>query len=104
MLYIDSSVTLCVTEYIDLPEEKDVYYVYIVRCNDNTYYTGYTTDVEKRVQTHNEKKGAKYTRSRTPVELVYQEAMETKSLALQREAAIKRLSRREKEGLIRNFS
>ena len=77
-----------------------MYYVYIVQCSDNTYYTGYTTDVTKRVQAHNEKKGAKYTRSRTPVTLVYQEASETKSLALRREAAIKRLTRKEKERLI----
>lgn len=75
-------------------------YTYILECADGTYYTGWTNDLEKRVQDHNEKKGAKYTRSRTPVRLVYREEFETKKEALQREAAIKRLSRAEKEALI----
>lgn len=76
------------------------YYTYIVRCCDNTLYTGFTTDLEQRVQTHNAKKGAKYTKSRTPVELVYYETFETKQLALRREAEIKKLSRQEKLRLI----
>lgn len=76
------------------------YYTYIVKCCDNTLYTGFTTDLEQRVQTHNAKKGAKYTKSRTPVELVYYETFETKQLALRREAAIKKLSRQEKLRLI----
>lgn len=76
------------------------YYTYIVKCCDNTLYTGFTTDLEQRVQTHNAKKGAKYTKSRTPVELVYYETFETKQLALKREAAIKKLSRQEKLRLI----
>lgn len=77
-------------------------YTYMVECNDGTYYTGWTTDVHKRVKVHNAKKGAKYTRSRTPVKLVYWEQWETKQQAMQREARIKRLSRREKEQLIRS--
>lgn len=79
-----------------------MFYTYIVECSDGTYYTGYTTDLNKRIHTHNEKKGAKYTRSRTPVKLVYQETSETKSQAMRREAKIKRLSRKEKEVLIRS--
>lgn len=68
------------------------YYTYILKCSDDTYYTGYTTDLKKRIETHNEKKGAKYTRGRTPVALVYYEEFETKSEALKREAQIKKLS------------
>ncbi len=81
-------------------EKSRMNYTYILECADGTYYTGWTNDLEKRVQDHNEKKGAKYTRSRTPVRLVYREEFETKKEALQREAAIKRLSRAEKEALI----
>ncbi len=77
------------------------HFVYILCCRDNTYYTGYTTDVEKRVQRHNEGKGAKYTKSRRPVQLVYQEKYMDKSCALKREYAIKQLSRQEKEQLIK---
>ena len=58
-----------------------MYYTYIVECSDGTYYTGYTNDLRQRIRTHNEKKGAKYTRSRTPVTLVYAEESDTKSLA-----------------------
>lgn len=75
-------------------------YVYILRCCDNTYYTGWTNDVEKRLQTHAQKKGAKYTRGRLPVRLVYVEEMDSKSKALKREHAIKKLSRKQKEELI----
>ena len=55
--------------------------VYIIECSDLTYYTGISNDVEKRIDTHNNKKGAKYTKTRTPVKLVYQQSFETKSLA-----------------------
>lgn len=75
-------------------------YVYILLCSDNTYYTGWTNHLEHRVQMHNEKKGAKYTKSRTPVTLVYYETFDTKSEALKREYEIKQLSRKEKEDLI----
>lgn len=75
-------------------------YTYILECADGTYYTGWTNHLEKRVRDHNEKKGAKYTRGRTPVKLVYYEEFETKKEALKREAAIKRLSRAQKEALI----
>ena len=75
-------------------------YTYIVRCADGTFYTGWTTDVERRVKCHNAGKGAKYTRPRLPVELVYFERFETKEEAMRREAAIKKLSRERKELLV----
>ena len=77
-----------------------MWYVYILRCADDTLYTGSTTDPERRVKTHNSGKGAKYTRSRLPVALVYQESLPDKSAALRREAAIKRLTRQQKLDLI----
>lgn len=73
-----------------------MFYVYILECSDNSLYTGYTNNLEKRVKTHNEKKGAKYTRGRTPVVLKYFEEYSTKSEALKRECAIKKLSRDDK--------
>ncbi len=80
------------------------YFVYILKCADGTYYTGSTNDVEKRVITHNtHKTGAKYTKSRRPVVLVYQEVHETKSEALTRENQIKQLTRVKKEILIQSF-
>lgn len=75
-------------------------YTYIVRCADGTFYTGWTTDVERRIKCHNAGKGAKYTRPRLPVELVYFEIFETKEEAMRREAAIKKLSRERKELLV----
>lgn len=68
-------------------------YTYIVRCSDGTLYTGWTNDLEKRIRAHNEGRGAKYTRSRRPVTLVYKEMFETKEEAMSRECQIKRLSR-----------
>ena len=78
--------------------------VYMVCCADNTLYTGWTTDLKKRVQVHNAGEGAKYTRSRLPVRPVYAEICEDKSAALKREAAIKKLTRRQKLFLIQNQS
>lgn len=77
-----------------------MYTVYILRCGDGTLYTGCTNDLPHRLKTHQSGKGAKYTRARLPVELVYQEPAVDKSQALRREAAIKRLSRSEKLALI----
>lgn len=74
--------------------------VYILRCGDGTLYTGCTNDLPRRLEAHQKGKGAKYTRSRPPVELVYQEEAPDKSAALRREIAIKRLSRWEKLALI----
>ena len=76
------------------------WYVYILRCGDGTLYTGSTDNVEKRFTAHAAGKGAKYTRGRGPLELVYTEALPDKSSALKREAAIKKLSRAEKLSLI----
>lgn len=72
----------------------------MVRCRDGSLYTGYTTDIEKRIEAHNEGKGAKYTRSRRPVELVYFEEYPTKEEAMSREWHIKRLTRKKKEELV----
>ena len=74
--------------------------VYILRCRDGTLYCGWTTDVSARLKAHNSGRGAKYTRSRRPVELVYREECADKSEALKREHRIKRMTRAEKEELI----
>ena len=77
------------------------YFVYILKCKDNTLYTGIATDVKRRLHEHNETdKGAKYTRVRRPVELVYKEELEDRSSACKREYAIKQLKREEKLRLI----
>lgn len=76
------------------------YYVYILRCHDNTFYTGITKDLSKRLEEHNHsERGAKYTRYRRPVTLMYHEHYEDKSNALKREIQIKKLKRCEKEAL-----
>jgi putative endonuclease len=75
-------------------------YIYILKCADNTLYTGYTNNLEKRIKVHNSGKGAKYTKCRLPVELVYFEQYETKSEAMKREYAIKQLTKKEKLQLI----
>jgi len=76
------------------------HHVYIVECSDGTLYTGYTTDVERRVREHNEGTAAKYTRGRRPVTLVYTEAFESQSAAMTREYRIKQLRRSQKERLV----
>ena len=75
-------------------------YVYILKCADDTLYCGWTTDPEARLRAHNSGRGAKYTRSRLPVEMVYLEEFEDKHEALSREWHIKRMSREEKMKLI----
>ncbi len=75
-------------------------YVYMLRCADGTLYTGWTSDLARRVKAHNSGHGAKYTRSRTPVTLVYSEEAADKPAALKREYAIKQLSHEQKEKLI----
>ena len=77
-----------------------VFFVYMVRCRDGTLYTGVARDPEKRLSVHNARKGAKYTRSRLPVALVYVENCESLSAALKREHELKPLSRAKKEALI----
>jgi len=79
---------------------EHTWYLYILRCADNTLYTGITTDVEKRLEAHRSGKGAKYTRGRTPLELVYREICGSHSDALKRELEIKKLTRQEKQNLI----
>ena len=77
------------------------YFVYILKCNDDTLYTGITTDILRRVEEHNSsEKGAKYTKIRRPVELIYQEELENRSTASKREYAIKKLKREDKLRLI----
>lgn len=77
------------------------YFVYILKCSDDTLYTGITTDITRRLDEHNNsQKGAKYTKLRRPVVLVYSESSENRSLASKREYVIKQLSRKEKLELI----
>lgn len=77
-----------------------MHHVYIVRCADGTLYTGYAIDPHEREKVHNTGRGARYTASRLPVELIYSECYESKSDALKREHALKQLKRDEKEALI----
>ena len=76
-------------------------YTYILRCGDGSLYTGWTNDLEQRVAAHNTGKGAKYTKARRPVELVYFEEFETKEQAMKREYAIKQMARKDKLELVR---
>ena len=78
-------------------------YVYMLRCSDGSFYSGYTTDPVRREREHNTGRGAKYTRSRRPVELVYTEKLDDRSSALRREAALKKLSHPEKERLAEEY-
>ena len=83
---------------------ESVWYLYILRCRDDTLYTGITTNVEKRLEAHSSGRGAKYPRGRGPLELVYRETCGTHSDALKRELAVKRMTRAKKQALIRTFS
>ena len=76
-------------------------YTYILKCKDDSLYTGWTNYLKKRITSHNAGKGAKYTKARRPVELVYYEEFQTREEAMKREYAIKQLSRKEKEALIK---
>lgn len=78
-------------------------YVYILRCSDDSLYTGWCIDLQQRLKLHNQGKAAKYTRSRGPCKLVYYEEISNKSEALKREIAIKKLSKAKKEDLVRSF-
>lgn len=86
--------------FVILPNYEFMNYVYILRCSDDSLYCGWTTDLEARIKTHNSGKGAKYTRSRLPVTLVYHEEYEDRHEALSREWHIKRMSRSDKLELI----
>ncbi|WJQ81735.1 GIY-YIG nuclease family protein [Brevibacillus brevis] len=83
----------------EIPSSKS-HYVYILSCADGTLYTGYTTELIRRLAAHNEGRGAKYTRGRGPVELLYWEEGADRSWGLKREESIKRLTRKKKEELI----
>lgn len=88
-----------------MPKSKQAnppWYVYILKCADNTLYTGITVDVERRIDEHNNdnKLAAKYTKARRPVQLVYQEKLKTRSLATKREREIKKLKRTEKVAML----
>ena len=76
------------------------WYIYIIRCADDTLYTGISNHLEKRIDSHNAGNGAKYTKGRGPVELIYKEKSQDKSTASKREAEIKKLTRKEKLKLI----
>lgn len=79
-----------------------MHYVYIVRCSDDTLYTGYTNDLDRRIQMHNDGQGAKYTKGRRPVKLVYSEKFKSKSKAMKREYEIKQFKRSKKLVLIKD--
>ena len=83
-----------------MEEEKQIWYLYILRCRDNTLYTGITVDVEKRFAAHSAGRGAKYTRGRGPLEMVYRERCGTHSDALKRERIVKSMRRSQKEKMI----
>jgi putative endonuclease len=79
------------------------YFVYIVRCADNTFYTGITTDIKRRIDEHNGKdKGAKYTKVRRPVKLVYSSEFPDRSSATKEEMRIKKMTRKQKENLLKS--
>ncbi len=80
------------------------HYAYMVRCADNTIYSGYAVNPYKRLEVHNSGKGAKYTRARLPVELIYYEEFDSKSDALKREHPLKKLTRTQKEELAKSWS
>lgn len=80
---------------------EKINYTYIIQCSDGTLYTGWTNDIKRRMEEHNSGNGAKYTRPRLPVELVYYETFPSKQEAMKREYAIKQMTRKKKEELIR---
>ena len=86
-----------------IPKRKDNYFVYIVQCVDGTYYTGYTNNLEKRIERHNSGHGSKYVRGKRPVKLVYARKYIYYKNALRGEKQIKRLDRKKKEELIKTF-
>lgn len=83
---------------------KDTAYIYMVECGDGSLYTGWTKRLEQRIKCHNEGKGAKYTKSRLPVRLVYYEVFATRQEAMKREYAVKQLTRRDKLKLLNDMT
>lgn len=92
-------ITVYIVAWIETAEKK-MNYTYILQCADHTLYCGWTNHLEKRLKAHNDGKGAKYTKARRPVLLVYYEEFPTKEEAMRREAAIKKLSRKDKLKLL----
>ena len=84
--------------------KKDPWFLYILRCGDGTFYTGITNDLERRLKMHNTGKGARYTRTRRPVEIIYRESLKSRTQALVRECAVKALPRKSKEALVISLS
>lgn len=80
-----------------------LFYVYILKCRDKTYYTGYTPDLKRRVKLHNAGKGARYTRARLPVKLVWCKEFKYFKLAFKAEKAVKRLTREQKHKLVKDY-
>ena len=87
-------------DLLESRESNCPFWVYILRCSDNSLYTGYTSDLNKRFTAHQKKKGAKYTRSRLPVFLIWKQGFKTRSEAMQREKKIKTFTLKQKEALI----
>ncbi|MDM5314426.1 GIY-YIG nuclease family protein [Fictibacillus sp. b24] len=87
-----------------MAKKEDNHFLYILECGDGTYYTGYTNDLAKRLEKHKEGKGAKYTRGRGPLKLVFQKSFSTKQEAMRMEFAVKKLNRAEKERMIKEGS
>jgi putative endonuclease len=89
---------------LDTAADSPSWHVYLVRCADGSLYTGIATDVERRVQEHNsdDAVGAKYTRARRPVTLVYHEAVDSRSAALKREHALRKMAKADKENMVRD--
>lgn len=81
--------------------ERNKHFLYVLECSDATYYTGYTTNLERRIKQHNDGKGAKYTRGRVPVKCIYSEEFPSKSEALKAEYSFKQLNRENKERYMR---
>lgn len=84
-------------------KRKDIFYVYIVKCKNGTYYTGYTNNLENRIKLHNKGDGAKYLKGKVPVKLVYAKEYKYYKNALHGERNLKKLTRKEKEQLIKNY-
>lgn len=82
-------------------EKNKIHTFYVLQCKDGSFYAGYTNDLAKRIKTHNEGKGAKYTRARIPVQCVYKETFDTKQEAMQAEYAFKQLTRKQKIAYMR---
>lgn len=82
-------------------EKKSNHFFYVLECNDGSYYGGYTVDLERRLEQHNNGVGAKYTRARAPVKMIYAEEFDNKSEAMRAEYAFKRLSRMKKEKFLK---